>query len=182
MALASLGANSMSDWKDIIKAVSPAIAGLLGGPLAATAVGALSESLLGKTGGTMDEIEKAVLGASPEVLAKIKQVEADLTAKLADAGVRMEDIAAKDRDSARTREVSTRDNTVRILAYLYTAAYFGAIWACWKFGIPPEAKDLILVLIGGLTGAQLQILNYYFGTSKSSTDKTAILDRVVNHR
>lgn len=167
-----------SDWKKIIATVAPGLATVLGGPLAGAAVGALSKSILGKPDGSEEELAAVINGASPEVLAKIKETDARLKVDLANAGVRIEEIAANDRDSARKREVLSGSGITSSLAVLYTIAYFAALWAVWKFDIPKDAKDLLLVLLGGLTGAQLQILNYYFGSSSGSTEKNKLLSRL----
>ena len=171
-----------NDWKSIIGAVAPTIATILGGPVAGTAVGALSAALLGKPDGSQEEIAAVVQTATPEVLAKIKQAEADLKTALANAGVRIEEIAAADRASARNREIQTKDPTVKWLAVAYTLIYFAVLWAVWQYEVPDSLHDTLTILIGVLTAAQASIMNYYFGSSSGSDAKTAILDRVVNHR
>ncbi len=172
----------MSDWKDIVKAVAPGIAGMLGGPLAATAVGALSKSLLGKDDGTADELAAVVAGASPDTLAKIKEVEATLKIELARAGVKLEEIAAGDRDSARKREVAAGDSwTPRIIAAGVFMAYGFAQYHVFMTPFDDDKMPLIMRVLGILDAAILAILYYYFGTSAGSKSKDAILDRVVNH-
>jgi hypothetical protein len=170
------------DWKNIVGAVAPTIATILGGPVAGTAVGALSTALLGRPDGSEAEIAAAVSTATPEVLAKIKQADAELKTALANAGVRIEEIAAQDRANARAREIQTKDPTTRRLAILYTLIYFAVLWAVWQFEVPDSMHDTLNVLIGVLTAAQAAIMNYYFGSSSGSDSKTQILDRVVNHR
>lgn len=171
-----------NDWKSIIGAVAPTIATILGGPVAGTAVGALSSALLGKPDGTEAEVAAAVQTATPEILAKIKQADADLKTALANAGVRIEEVAAADRASARNREIQTKDYTTRGLAVIYTLIYFAVLWAVWQYEVPDSMHDTLNVLIGVLTASQAAIMNYYFGSSSGSDAKTAILDRVVNHR
>jgi hypothetical protein len=170
----------MADWKDIIKTVAPSLAGLLGGPLAATAVGALSQALLGKNNGTMDEIAAVVSSGNPEILLKIKQTETELKTKLLDAGVKLEEIDAGDRDSARKREVDTKDNTTKILAYLFSAGYFCLILGLAKWGLPPDSREMMVSLISILSAAMIGIVNYYFGSSAGSARTREILGKVTN--
>jgi hypothetical protein len=164
-----------STWRDVIQAVAPGLAGILGGPLAGVAVKALSTAILGKADGTEAEVEQAVLSGGSDVLARIKEADAKLQSDLAAAGVKLEEISASDRASARIRETTSQDNTTKILAVAYTVAYFGCLWAVWKFGIPSESKDLLQTLLGVLTAAQATIMNYYFGSSAGSAQKTNLL-------
>jgi hypothetical protein len=170
----------MSDWKDIVKTVAPSLAGLLGGPLAATAVGALSQALLGKDNGTIDEIAAVVASGSPDILLKIKQTEKDLKEKLIDAGIKLEEIDAGDRDSARHREIDTKDNTTKILAYLFTGGYFSMVLGLAKWGLPPDSREMMVSLISILSAAMIGIVNYYFGSSAGSARTREILGKVTN--
>jgi hypothetical protein len=170
----------MNNWKSIIAAIAPTLATVLSGPLAGVAIQAISQAVLGHPNGSEAEVAAAVSGASPDVLARIREADAKLQTELAQAGIQLEQVAAADRDSARKRETATKDPTTRYLALIYTAGYFAALWAVWKFGLPPDTTGVMQVLIGGLTAAQLQILNYYFGSSSGSAHKNDILERVAN--
>ncbi len=168
------------DWKNVLRTVAPGIAALLGGPLAGTAVGALSEALLGKKGGTEAELAPLIAAGSPDILAKLKQIDAELTSKLADAGIQVQELENADRASARQREATSGDKTTRNLAYAYTVGYFAIVWCCWKFGIPKEAHDLLTMLLGVLTAAQAAIMNYYFGSSAGSEQSKALVHKALD--
>ena len=172
----------MADWKSILGAVAPTLATALGGPLAGMAVGAISKAVLGKDTGTEGEIAEILSAGNPEVLAKLKEVDNNFKLQMKKLDIDLDAMAVADRDSARKRETETKDPTTRRLAYLYTFLYFLVLWAVWKFPIPPESKDLLMILLGVLTGAQVQILNYYFGSSSGSSKKDSTLDRLVNHK
>jgi hypothetical protein len=168
------------NWKNIIGSVSPALAGMLGGPLAATAVGALSQALLGKPDGSEDEVASVVSKASPEVLAQIKETEAKLTIALSEAGIKLEEISANDRDSARNRQVQLKDNTPTYIAWTFILGYM-VIFICFlKINISPEKISIINVLIGILSSGVLGILNYFFGSSSGSASKSITIDRALN--
>lgn len=166
---------SKVDWKQILGAVAPTVATALGGPLAGAAVGALSSKLLGKPDGTEDELAPIIQQANPDTLLKIKEAEKELKLGLAAAGVKLEEIEAADRNSAREREVKTGDNTNRNLAYAYTVGYFVVLGVVMKTGVDQSMENIIMVLLGVLTAAQAQIMNYYFGSSSSSARKNEIL-------
>lgn len=171
-----------TNWKGLLGAIAPTLATALGGPLAGMAVGAISKAVLGKENGTEEEIAEVIASGNPDLLVKIKQVDAEFKVQMKKLDIDLEAMAVADRDSARKREMETKDPTVHRLAYFYTFLYFLVLWAVWKYPIPPESKDLLMILLGVLTGAQVQILNYYFGSSSGSSKKTAVLDRLVNHR
>lgn len=174
----------MSDWKDIVKAVAPSVAGLLGGPLAATAVRALSQSVLGKPDGDEQELAAVVASGNPEVLARIKEAEASLKTALANAGVQMEAVHAGDRDSARKLAISTTLVPQITLSVLFVVGYLALCWTLLskQIAIAESMSDIFMVLVGVLTAGVTQILNFWLGTSAGSKSKDAILDRVVNHK
>jgi hypothetical protein len=91
------------------------------------------------------------------------------------------ELEAKDRDSARQREVATGDPTTRRLAYLYTAGYFGIFVAMigGYFRPEPDIKQLVDVLMAVLTAGQYSILAYYFGSSHSSQKKDETIDKAM---
>ena len=95
-----------------------------------------------------------------------EQVAMDL-AKQAYAELELE---VKDRDSARKREMETKDQTPSQLAWFYTIGYFANIYLVWKYGVNQNVHDLFLMLEGVMTAAQVAIIQYYFGSS-SGGDK-----------
>ena len=63
-----------------------------------------------------------------------------------------------------------------ILSVVYTFAYFTLVFGLLvsekpPFAIPEARGDIIIGLIGILTAAQTQILNFWFGSSSGSKDK-----------
>lgn len=165
------------DWKSVVGQVAPALAGLFGGPLAATAVGALSQVLLGKSDGTEEEVALAIGNAPPEVLLKIREAEATLRGQLSAAGVRLEEIAGHDRASARDMAKATGLLPQIILSTIFVVGYFVLVGALMLKGIQiaTELYDVFLVLIGVMTAAVPQILNFWFGSSRSSQAKDAVI-------
>jgi hypothetical protein len=158
-----------------------------GGPLASMAAQAVGKAIgADKVDPTPDGIAKAIqdAGFTPEQRAALLQHNEDLQAEAAKLGYQtVEDIAkinAADRDSARNREIQVRDNTPRILAYLYAAGFFvtlGAeIWmAVSGVTVNPLASKSIDILLGVLTGMVLGTKEYYFGSSAGSARKTELL-------
>lgn len=169
----------MADWKKIIGSVAPALATALGGPLAGVATKALADTLLGNPDASEDEVAAAVQGMKSEDLVKLRQIEADFKAHLVDAGIKLEEIAALDRDSARKREISTGDVwTPRGLSVLVVIGWMSVQWFLLNHVIDDSMRELIARVLGTLDGALMLTLSYYFGSSSSSRQKDDIIGKL----
>lgn len=162
-------------WINVLKTVAPTLATALGGPLAGAAVAAVSGAILGHPSGTEEEVSQAVLGAAPDTLLKLKEADYAFKTKMAELGVNLEKISAEDRNSARNREIQTKDPTVKVLAYAYTVGYFITLGFVMKTSVHEDMLNIVMVLIGVLTAAQAQIMNFYFGSSAGSALKNEML-------
>lgn len=100
--------------------------------------------------------------------------------KQIDADIQRETIHAGDRQSARSREVSVRDHTPKVLAYGVTVGFFGILSWMLRDGLPTEGRDAILIMLGALGGAWGSIVSYYFGSSSGSKAKTDALENVAS--
>ena len=165
---------------NLVKTVAPSLASAVGGPLAGMAVRTISEALLGKPDGTEDELAQAAAQATPEQLLALKKAEQDFAVKMRELDIDLERIANADRDSARDREVKTRDWTPRILAGLITVGYFGALFYMLRNGLPQHGgSEAMLVMLGTLGTAWGGVVAYYFGSSAGSKEKTEAMNRMV---
>ena len=72
----------MKNLKSILGVLAPTLGTALGGPLGGMAARALSEALLGKPDGSIDDLEEVIGLASPDQLANIKKIEADFKVQL----------------------------------------------------------------------------------------------------
>ena len=93
-------ASAPMDWKQVVGAVAPGLATLLGGPLAGGAVSLLADKLLGGSSGdpVADEARLAGLlsnGLTPEARAQVLAAEAQLKVELVKADVRKVEVAAE---------------------------------------------------------------------------------------
>jgi hypothetical protein len=159
----------MADWKNVIASVAPALATALGGPLAGVAVKALAEKLLGNPDASQEEVAAAVQGMRPEDLVRLRQIDAEFRAQLVNAGIKLEEIAAADRDSARQREIRTGDSwTPRGLAILVVVGWMVVQWFLLNHIIDNTMRELIARVLGTLDGALMLVLSYFFGSSAQS--------------
>ena len=167
------------DWKSIVGSVAPTIATALGGPLAGMAVSAISQALLGKPDASETDVANAIAKATnPETLTKLKEAENSFAATMKELDINLEKISAEDRANARAREIAVKDKTPRNLAYGYTIGYFIVLGLIIYQGkqIDDHVKDLVNILLGILSGAQVGIISYYFGSSSGSARKSEMLD------
>jgi hypothetical protein len=170
----------MESILNLVRTVAPSLASAVGGPLAGMAVRTISEALLGKPDGTEDELAQAAAKATPEQLLALKKAEHDFTVRMRELDIDLERIANADRDSARDREVKTKDWTPRILAGLITVGYFGALFYMLRNGLPQHGgSEAMLVMLGTLGTAWGGVVAYYFGSSAGSKEKTEAMNRMV---
>jgi hypothetical protein len=167
------------DWKSPLRVLAPTVATALGGPLAGAAVAALSNKLLGKPNGTEAEIAAVVAGAKPEDLLKLKELEVEFKEHMAALGVELDKLEVDDRKDARARQVSAKDWVPSLLALVIVTALMVMMGLMFGHVIPAANHDVFLNLIGILEGAVLSVMNFEFGSSRSSREKDAVLGRVA---
>lgn len=171
----------MSDWKTLLGQIAPTLATALGGPLAGAATSYLSNKLLGKPDGTQDDLAAIIQGATPEQLLAIKQADNEFKSKMAELGVKVQELDAGDRASAREL-ASARGIVPQVsISLLFLGGYFGlmvAIIGGWAH-IPTEYHDLSVTLIGVLTAGVPQVLNFWLGSSHGSQKKDAAIAKVA---
>ena len=163
------------DWKSIVRTLAPTIAQTLGGPLAGMAVNALSTELLGHGDGTVSEIAQVVQAGNPEMFAKLKAAELRHVETLKRLDIDIEEIHARDRDSARRREMALKDRTPMILAAGVFVGFFGILVALIFVTIPEGSLSPLNIMLGSLGTIVVQVAAYYFGSSDSSSRKNEIL-------
>jgi putative sterol carrier protein len=169
------------DWKSVIKTVAPALAAALGGPLAGVATQAIATAVLGKDSANADEdiIAEAVMNASPETLAKIKEAEYQFRKDMAALGVDFEKLEVQDRANARE---FARTNMVpqMVLTFVFIISYFiitsGTIYFLFEDGeVNKEMLVLVSTLLGVFTGEVPRIMAFWFGSSTGSKTKDSAL-------
>jgi hypothetical protein len=154
---------------DLLKSVAPGLATAVGGPMAGMAVKAIADKL----------------GCAPDEASVANAIQADPAAalKLAEIDLKQFQLENEDRANARAMQIAaiqTDDKFVRRFTY-YLAAFWSLL-SCVYIGfitfahIPEQnmrfADTILGVVISGVIGT---IISFYFGSSKSSQDKTVAL-------
>lgn len=169
------------DWKDIAEIIgkaAPIAGGLLGGP-AGAAVGSLVASVLGVSS-TPDAVSQAVKN-NPDAALKLKEMELDYAFelnKLALESERMKiaDIqSARSADVAKTQATGKRDYNLYALSWCLFVGFFTLVAILIFYKVPQDSSGVIFMLFGTLSAGFGSVVTYFFGSSKSSADKTDLL-------
>ncbi len=159
----------------ILGGVAPLVASAIGGPFAGPALAIVSKI----TGISEDKVDDFILSASPDELLQLKDAELEFDKWRIQAGIQVEEIEAKDRDSARSLAkekgviIQSTLSAVFIGGYFYMAALL--ITSSIADDMTDFQKGQIGILIGVLTAAIPQILAFWFGSSRGSKEKTEVL-------
>ena len=167
------------DWKKIVATVAPGIASLLGGPLAGVAVGALGKALLGDEAAGEEAVANAVLQANPEALARVKEAEFSFKAKMKELDIDLERIHGDDRKSARGMASARGLVPQVVLGTVFIAGFIAVLWAVFSGSavLDEQNRTIIVFLLGILSAGITQIMNFFFGSSSGSKEKTGILGK-----
>jgi len=163
------------DWQATIKQIAPTVATALLGPMGGAAVAAIGAAL-NIDDATPDKLQSAIAAGqvTPEQLGQLKALEMQYQADEAERGFKYAELVFKDTADARAREVATKDNTNRILAYIVLGS-FVAMVAVTLLGLAKVESVLAGTLVGYLSAKAEQVLSYYFGSSSGSRLKTELM-------
>ena len=164
------------NWKDTIKKIAPIAGTMIGGPW-----GALAGKAIGKVFGhegdqppTEMEMADYISGASPEKLVELKGIDANLKIKMRELGIKEDELVYDDKKDARSTHKDSQ--MPAILALMLTVGFFGLLISLLVIDkIPSANMTIINIMLGSLGTCWLGAMQYYFGTTKSSGDKTKIM-------
>lgn len=160
---------------DFLKSLVPMIGTALGGPLGGAAASFIADKL-----GLDSKDVKAVSDVlnsgkmTPDQITQLKLAEIDFQKFLEANKIKLEEIAALDRTSAREMLKSTRSHVPAALTYLLTAGFFGVLGLMFY---APELKESapLMIMLGSLGTAWTSACAFWFGTTSNSKDKTDLL-------
>ncbi len=147
----------------------------LGAPAAAAvgAVGALSRAFgLGSAAKPEDVL--ASISIDPEIRLKAMVAENDFKVKIGEQENEKLRLELDDVRNARERDISSKDNVNRNLAYGVITAFIVMVGIVLLGGSKADSA-IVGTLIGYLSAKAEQIIAYYFGSSKGSQRKTELL-------
>ncbi len=159
----------------LLEKLAPTIATAVGGPLAGTAVTFLEKALDLAPGAGAQSVATVLSAATPEQLAAIKAADYDFAVKMKELDISVTKLDEDDRASARTREMTLRDRTPAILAYVLTLGLFGFIVLMSLVNIPANSAQALNLTLGSIGTAWVAMVTYYYGSSRSSQNKDLML-------
>jgi hypothetical protein len=155
-----------------LKTIAPTIATALGGPLAGMAVSAVAKAI----GCEPDEVQGIISSnkLTAEQVASIQLAELELKKQAQSMGLDFAKLTVEDRKSARDMQIATKSMLVPSLAILIVSAFIGVVIATLG-GFAVVDSVLAGTLIGYLSAKAEQVVNFYFGSSAGSKEKTDLL-------
>lgn len=159
----------MDKLLDLLKTAAPALATIVAGPMGGIAVKAIADKM--GVADTVEAVAEAIAG-DPEAAQKLAEID-----------MRQFELEMKDRDSARhMQEVALQQEDLYAKHFIYKFAWFWAWASVFYFffvtfvPMPQGARDFANIILGFLLGtAVATIIAFFYGSSKSSKDKTDIM-------
>ena len=166
--------------------------GVLSGtaPVLANAIipgsGGLAATLISKALGCENKpkaVAQALTKATPEQLNELKRLELKHQEKLTELALENDKLYIQDVQSARNREIAIvqatgkRDINLYVLAWSVVVGFFALVGLMMFVKLPDYNIGPINQLFGALAAGFGMVLSYFFGSSKSSSDKNAFLTK-----
>lgn len=161
----------MDELLNLLKGIAPAVATVVAGPLGGLAVTALADKF-----GVADDVKAVATAIAGDPQAAQKLAELDL---------KQFELEVADRDSARhMQEVALQQDDKYAKHFIYNFAWFWSVGSMVYFfaitfgQVPASGKDFGNIILGFLLGtAVATIISFFYGSSKSSKDKSDTLSK-----
>lgn len=160
-------------WKETLGAIAPTLATALGGPLAGAATKFIASSLLGDENANIEDIETAVLGASPEQLAQLKGIDKEFKISMEKLGVDVFKLEVADKGNARENNKGSYMPAVLSLGLTFIVGVL--LYALFYIEPPEGAREPLLIVLGMVVKEWSNSMHYWFGTTRSSSDKNRLM-------
>jgi hypothetical protein len=131
----------------------------------------------------LDAITAAVSGATPEQLLALKQADNDFALKMKAMGFEHEEdlakIANEDRASARNREIQVKDWMPKALGLGALIVFSVSLFLLVFYELSQTTTQIIIYMLGILSGMVKDVYGYFFGSSSSSKSKDEALANIA---
>ena len=129
--------------------------------------------------GPTDALKQAISGATPEQMLALKKADQDFALQMQALGFKeitdLEAIAAGDRDSARKMQAAAPSRIPALLTCFVVGAFTATLILLLKFDVPTTNRDIVVYMIGQLSGGFTSALAFWLGTTRESGRKTELL-------
>ena len=162
-------------WKKTLNSVAPTLAAALGGPVAGAATKFLADKLLGGESASLKDVENAIIGASPKTLSSLKEIDNQFKIEMEKLGVDVFKLEVDDKKNAR----DNNKNSIMpaILSVSLTLIIGVLLYALFYIEPPEGAREPLLIVLGMVVKEWSNSMHYWFGTTRSSADKTRLLSK-----
>ena len=173
---------------DAVVDYAPGLAGVLAlvpgvGTIPAAALGAVAA--LGRSFGlgttAKPEEVLAAISADPEMRLKVMIAENEFALKMKQAELDETKAFLSDVQSARSRQIEHEkatgqsDLNLYVLAWTIIVGFFVLIGVLLFVPLPPDQTGVLFMLFGALSAGFGSVLSFFFGSNKSSENKTAMI-------
>lgn len=165
---------------DILKKAAPWLAAAAAGPagLAGMAIKTAAEAL-GAPEQTGEAVTAALIGASPEQMAALRQADNDFKLRMRELGYKstadLEALAVEDRKGARGMQVAKPSMMPAMLSAVVTLGYFAILIGMMTGWLKVSDSQALLIMLGSLGTAWGMVMAFWFGTTSGSARKTDLL-------
>ncbi|HFD32042.1 MAG TPA: hypothetical protein ENJ28_04940 [Gammaproteobacteria bacterium] len=160
-------------WESILKTVAPVLGGAIGGPFGAMAGKFLAGELTGDKDASSEDVQALIESGNPEVMLKMKELDANFKTTLKELGIKEQDLAAKDRASARDMGIKTTLLPQMIISTIFTLSFMVILYTVFTqtLEMTEVQKNIMMYLLGILSAGMVQVMNFWFGSSSGSKEK-----------
>lgn len=168
----------MSDFITLVKTVAPWIGTALAGPFNNMAIQAIAD-VFGLADKTIETVQSALAGVTPAQMLSLKLADQAFALQMQALGfkqlVDIETLVANDRSDARKMNIATRSRVPALLTCFIVGAFTSTLVLLIKFDIPASNRDILVYMVGQLSGGFTTALAFWLGTTNSSGMKTEML-------
>ena len=147
--------------KSLIGGLVPTIAAGMGSPVAGMAVNMVADALGCKP--EPRSIEQALGDATPEQLIRLKAAEQEFEVQMKQMDIDVFALETQDIQDARSK--FSNDWTPKVLGLLSMIGFMSYIFFITAFPIDDSSDDIVMLIIGSLTGIATAVISFYFGAS-----------------
>ncbi len=164
------------DWKELVKSVAPVLGTALGGPFGGMASRWLAGRLLGDENAGESALEAAISTASPDTFVRLRELDNEFRLEMKRIGLEEKQLEAGDRADARSlAKVNMTPHMVISAIYVLAFALVLYVVFSGELTMTQMQERVMMYLLGILSAGLLQIMNFWFGSSSGSKEKTAKL-------
>lgn len=169
--------NEVGDW---LKTNGGAGAALVGSLLTGNIPGAVAAGVslvTTATGQATPDAALSQLQREPGTLLRLRELAVHDEVSIREHIRAIEVARLADVADARKMQIDTRSLIPAVLALLVTLGFFGILVGMMTGWLKVADNQALLIMLGALGASWGAVMNFYFGSSKGSDDKNALLAR-----